>query len=176
MLFFGIDPGADGAVAVLDHDGGLLAAFDMPSVDVEVSGKLRRRLSAPLLAELIREWRGGARCHATIERVGAMPGQGTASMFSFGKSAGIPEGVLAGIGIPYGMVSPVTWKRAANLAKDKGAARMMAMNMWPSFAKLFARVKDDGRAEAALIARWGWLAFRADDGLPHDLNVPGQKQ
>jgi hypothetical protein len=31
----------------------------------------------------------------------------------------------------------------------------MAANLWPDKADLFKRAKDDGRAEAALIAHWG---------------------
>jgi hypothetical protein len=31
----------------------------------------------------------------------------------------------------------------------------MAMGMWPAFAGSFKRVKDDGRAEAALLAEYG---------------------
>ena len=34
----------------------------------------------------------------------------------------------------------------------KDAARAEAIRRWPNNAALFARVKDDGRAEAALIA------------------------
>jgi crossover junction endodeoxyribonuclease RuvC len=34
----------------------------------------------------------------------------------------------------------------------KDAARSEAIHRWPAKAGLFARVKDDGRAEAALIA------------------------
>jgi crossover junction endodeoxyribonuclease RuvC len=37
---------------------------------------------------------------------------------------------------------------------DKDTARTRAIELWPSHAQLFARKKDHGRAEAALIARW----------------------
>lgn len=69
---------------------------------------------------------------------------------------GIAEGVVAGAGWPLTYVSPAKWKRDLRLSADKGASRRRAIELWPSWAELFARVKDDGRAEAALIAHW-WL-------------------
>jgi hypothetical protein len=53
-------------------------------------------------------------------------------------------------------VSPAKWKKALGLSADKGASRRRAIELWPERAQWFARVKDDGRAEAALIAYW-WL-------------------
>ena len=41
------------------------------------------------------------------------------------------------------------------LKKKKEASRSKAKTMWPDFAEQFKRVKDDGRAEAALIAFYG---------------------
>jgi crossover junction endodeoxyribonuclease RuvC len=76
-------------------------------------------------------------------------------MFSFGFSAGLVDGVLAGLGIPTTYVTPQSWKRAAGLTSDKSAVRLRAAQLFPDMAKHFARVKDDGRAEAALIARYG---------------------
>lgn len=46
---------------------------------------------------------------------------------------------------------------AAAIASPKDAARAEAIRRWPAKAELFARVKDDGRAEAALIAVAGML-------------------
>jgi hypothetical protein len=41
------------------------------------------------------------------------------------------------------------------VANTKDAARSEVIRRWPDKAELFARVKDDGRAEAALIALAG---------------------
>ena len=88
-----------------------------------------------------------------IEEVGAMPGQGVTSMFNFGYSAGILAGVCAGLKLPVSLYRPAVWKRAAGVPADKGGARQMAQRFWPG-CRDFDRVKDDGRAEAALLARW----------------------
>jgi hypothetical protein len=43
----------------------------------------------------------------------------------------------------------------ATRAQRKTASRERAQLLLPNYADLFARVKDDGRAEAALLALWG---------------------
>ena len=45
---------------------------------------------------------------------------------------------------------------ALGLSADKGVSRRRAIELWPDHRKAFERVKDDGRAEAALLAWWWW--------------------
>ena len=88
-----------------------------------------------------------------------MPRQGVASTFAFGYSAGLIEGVAAGLGISVEIVGAAVWKKRAGVPADKGAVRQMAARLWPGAAASFARVKDDGRADAALLGAWGQLAM-----------------
>jgi crossover junction endodeoxyribonuclease RuvC len=82
-----------------------------------------------------------------------------ASAFAFDRARGVIEGVLAAAGIPVRFVAPSAWKRAVGLTlKSKDAARSEAIRRWPDHAALFARVKDDGRAESALIGVAGQVA------------------
>jgi crossover junction endodeoxyribonuclease RuvC len=155
-VFLGIDIGAQGAIARLDADGLLLGVDDMPVLADGPSG--RRSVNAPLLAEIV------FRSHAVaafVEFVGARPGEGAVGAFAFGRSRGVIEGVLGAAGVPATMLTPPSWKRAVGIppGKDsaKDAARSEAIRRWPGHATLFARVKDDGRAEAALIAVAGML-------------------
>lgn len=146
-MILGIDPGISGALAwVSDDDGHLIATCDMPTI--QVLGK--NKVSAPVLAKLISDRKPRL---VVVEDVGAMPGQGVTSMFNFGFSAGILAGVCAGLGLPMMAYRPSVWKRHAGVPADKGGARQMAQRLWPG-ARDFDRVKDDGRAEAALLARW----------------------
>jgi crossover junction endodeoxyribonuclease RuvC len=92
--------------------------------------------------------------HVVVEKVGAMPGQGVSSMFNFGRSAGIIEGVVAALRMPSTYVTPAAWTKAVGRAAGKDASRMRAMELFPTRADLFKRAKDDGRADAALIAYW----------------------
>lgn len=150
----GFDPGATGGIALLDAAGKLLAVDDLPYIDGAVS--------APLLADLLRDHL--LRCPgaaAWVEQAQSMPGGGVAGMFRYGTGYGVILGVLGALEIPTHHIRPAVWKRAAGLGRDKGDSRRRAIELWPSHASSFARVRDDGRAEAALIARHGWQAQRA---------------
>jgi crossover junction endodeoxyribonuclease RuvC len=71
-------------------------------------------------------------CTAYLEAVSAMPGQGVSSMFSFGTSYGIVQGVLAALGIPVVLVRPVVWKSRAGLkGANKDLARTLAQRLYP---------------------------------------------
>lgn len=145
-LIVGVDPGLSGAIALLDVDGNLVDVYDMPVVDGHIS--------AAILASY-EGWRTTpTRFHAVVEDVHAMPGQGVTSMFTFGRGVGVIEGTFGALGVPVTRVTPQKWKRSFGLGKDKGESRRRALELWPAHASKFARVKDDGRAEAALIGLW----------------------
>lgn len=146
----GVDPGASGALALLTAEGQLVTAVDMPAHDGVVSGVL-------IADQLDRWWIEYRPAVAWIEQVHAMPQQGVSSTFKFGRALGCVEGALAAARLPIRYVTPAKWKKDAGLNADKAASRRRATELWPTQAELFARVKDDGRAEAALIARHGLL-------------------
>ena len=146
-----IDPGAaSGAIAAF-IDGELLDVTDMPCAD----GKI----AAVLLATELREFALAGMDDAPtviVEKVHSMPGQGVVSMFGFGRSLGVIEGVVAGLGWPLVWVTPQAWKKHHGLLRqDKDAARMLALETWPQHAATFRRKKDIGRADAALIGAYG---------------------
>jgi crossover junction endodeoxyribonuclease RuvC len=147
----GIDIGSKGALALVDETGALLEIADMPILR-DGPGN-RPNVNAPLLAEIVYRWQA---TRAFVEYVGARPGEGPTGAFSFGRSKGVVEGVCAAAGLPIAFLTPPVWKKAVGIppGKDgaKDAARSEAIRRWPGQAALFARVKDDGRAEAALIA------------------------
>lgn len=156
-LYLGIDPGAGGAIASLDAEGRLVAVEDMPTCLVKVGRTDRRRVSASLLRDLLAA-DGDAITMIVLERVGGMTGQSASASFTFGYGCGLVEGVIAALSLPVVMVTPQAWKRSAGIPAAKGAAREAAMRLWPAWSSKFARVKDDGRAEACLLARHGWLS------------------
>ena len=154
----GIDPGGtSGAWALIDDRGGSLAADDFLVAGVGA----QRVISAPLFAATVERF---APMQAVIERVGARPGQGVSSMFKFGRGLGIVEGVVAAAMVPVMYVAPAVWKRHFGLASEKEASRQRAIEIWPESASLFSRKRDHGRAEAALIARWGLSARTVSGG------------
>jgi crossover junction endodeoxyribonuclease RuvC len=152
MTILGIDPGASGGIAFFSMQRGLLSIFDMPTVEVKRGGKNKREVSAAMLNAII-----GARDidAAFVEKVGAMPGQGVSSMFQFGRSVGMIEGVLSALEIPTNYVTPQSWQKAVGARGGKDASRARAAELFPAYAANFTRKKDDGRADAALIAWYG---------------------
>jgi crossover junction endodeoxyribonuclease RuvC len=151
-FIIGIDPGISGAISVfsaITHT--LFDVIDMPTLEVDSGKTKKRHISAVGLRDILV---GYPDSHVVTEKVGAMPGQGVTSMFNFGRSAGIIEGVVAALQIPHTYVAPATWTKAMGRAAGKDASRMRAMELFPSKAELFKRAKDDGRADAALIAYW----------------------
>ena len=152
MTHIGIDPGLSGAIAVLTDDS--LQIHDMPVMTVDRNGKAKRQVSANELAELLNLY-AGKDCHVYVERVSAMAGQGVTSVFSFGRSFGMIEGILAALKMPVTFVAPATWVKGVGRGPGKDASRSRAMELFPEYQHMFKRVKDDGRADAALIAHWG---------------------
>jgi crossover junction endodeoxyribonuclease RuvC len=152
QTILGIDPGAHGAVAVLDEGGQLLDVLDMPSTR-EANG--RTATNAPLLAGIL------ARSRARIafcEFVGPRPTDAKTAAFSFGRARGVIEGCAGAIGLPIVFLTPASWKRLADIPpghESKDVARTRAIARWPAHAEFFRRKADVNRAEAALIAAAG---------------------
>jgi Holliday junction resolvasome RuvABC endonuclease subunit len=156
MRILGIDPGVQGAFALLDTITQDIVIDDMPVMSftsgTAAKPRQHRHISEQLVAEIIIA-RGPD--VAWIELVHAMPKQGVTSSFNFGVSFGIIRGVLAGRQVPIEFVTPQNWKRAFQLGADKQQARIRAANLFPKHAELFRRRCDDGRAEALLLAAYG---------------------
>ena len=147
----GIDVGLNGAIALV-VDGELISVVDMPTVTLDRNGKAKRQVSVPELVDIIKQFDP---TDAYTERVFAMSGQGVTSVFSFGRSLGVVEGVLGALKIKNSLVTPQTWQKGIAVTGGKDGSRVRAMELFPDQMALFKRVKDDGRSDAALIALWG---------------------
>jgi crossover junction endodeoxyribonuclease RuvC len=156
----GVDPGLRGALCLLDVSDRSITVFDMPVTD--------GRVDPAKLASIVDLCKIRGEICAAVELVSSMPRQ--ASAFPFGVSAGVVHGVLGALGVPYVLIPPSQWKPAMGLRRmsdetqdqNKTRARELAGKLWPSHTELFRRVKDDGRAESALLGRYhasknGWI-------------------
>lgn len=132
----GIDPGTTGAIGMVTP---MVDTWDMPATPKD-------------LADLFARFDPNT-TRVYVEAVHSMPGQGVASSFTFGQGYGVILGVLAAYGFPHRLVAPATWKRAMGVTSNKDACRRLAQQLFPTAA--LARKRDDGRAEALLIAEWG---------------------
>lgn len=139
----GVDPGMRGGLAFLLADNGGLDCYDIPlcAGEVDIEG----------LCRLVN--RHGPRA-AFVERSGAFPQQGVASTFRYGVAVGMIRGVLTALRVPTHLVSATVWKKRFALDRDKEKSRALALRLWPGTGH-FNRKLDHGRAEAALIARYG---------------------
>jgi crossover junction endodeoxyribonuclease RuvC len=151
-VILGIDPGCTGAIVVMTDGGNYVAHLNMPTVKVGT----KSRVNGAAVAAFIRETVGEFNAHAYLEQVGSMPGQGVSSMFTFGHAAGVVEGILQGMAIPYTLVTPQAWKKRAGLVgTDKDAARSRAIQLYPNLRVLDLKGKGQAVADAILIARHG---------------------
>lgn len=152
LTICGIDPGIGGAIALVSASG--VVCHDMPTV--EIRGK--RHVCPAGVRQLLVDAKPDV---VVLEHVQGVQGTGATSAFSFGRSFGLLEGVVAGLQLRHVLVRPQAWTKTLGVSRDKGQHRAAAQRLWPTQAHLFARVRDDGRADAALMAHWlcitnGW--------------------
>lgn len=150
----GIDPGITGALAFYSMDGELWL-YDVPYFEVIRGRKMRKELDHVGLATLFSEFNHAEIVAGYVEEVSSMPQQGVASMFTFGQAYGALKQAVADVNVPFHKVPPRTWQKELHVRKGKDASRMRASELMPKYSKLWHRVKDHNRAEAALIAYYG---------------------
>jgi hypothetical protein len=155
-LTIGIDPGKRGAVAAL-ADGQPVAVHDMP---LDREGEVDGRALAATLRGLLMQHTGAA-VLVVHEKINGFSGDKGARVIPLGQADGIARGVVAALGLPAVRVHPQTWKSYFKLRKQPGgpeigkdASRNLVVRMFPDRALQYLRAKDDGRAEAVLLALW----------------------
>lgn len=154
-LIIGIDPGFTGAIAILkviDGRADVKAVFDMPLREVNA----RPLVDAVKLTKILDV---GAR-FVVIEQAQASPQMGVTSAFRYGEGYGTVCGVCAALGIRVIPAVPAVWKKHMQLDYHKDKSRAKAQKMFPHQSVLFIQKKDHGRAEASLLAAFGFKNFR----------------
>lgn len=155
MIVIGCDPGCSGALVAIRDDGGYITHLDMPTIKVGTKSRVNGAAVAAFVRGIM-ETNPTSPLHCYLESVGAMPGQGVSSMFTFGHAAGLVEGVITGAGVPLTLVTPQAWKKDAGLiGSDKDAARSRAVQLYPGLRILDQKAKGQAVADALLIARYG---------------------
>lgn len=144
MIVMGIDPGMTGALAVIAQ-GKLVAVEPMPTYDGRVDGQEIDTMLGEYEPDCV-----------YVENTQPMPKNGSIANYSLGLNTGIVIGAVTSNRFRLVRVRPVDWKRKMGLiGKDKNASRGLARELFPDFADRYRRVRDDGMAEACLIARYG---------------------
>ena len=148
MIYIGIDPGAKGAMALLDDNARLpkIIPFDKEEyID---------RLRLIFYEE--------AECICCIESVHALPRQGVTSTWNFGVSYGWLLGMLDTLCIPYQPITPQKWKKEFGLNSDKAKSVEVCKQLFPGIKLLRtdrSRKEDDNIAEAVLLSLYAKRKF-----------------
>jgi len=141
-MILGLDPGKDGAAALLDKEQASTINFAR-TTDLDLW-----------------RWFVEARPYVTkayLERVGAMPKQGVASMFKFGTSYGFARGLLVALEIPFELVGAYQWQKQLGIPsrgskskpEHKRVLKQRAQELFPGLKITLAN------CDALLIAEWG---------------------
>lgn len=147
-MIAGIDPGANGGIAILNHEMKLIFA-----------SKLAPLLELGSLADILV---AQGVTLVFVEKAQAFPGQGVASTFATGYGAGLIVGTMVGRKIPHVLVAPRTWTKWAHAGTGKGHPKVRSLaasqRYWPGFdfrASAKCKKPHDGIIDACLIAGWG---------------------
>lgn len=154
-FILGVDLGNQGAAAILTADRQLVDVVDLPLLADGPS--CRQAVNGALFGDLIRRWQPST---AFIEFVGPRPTDGVKSAFAFGAAKATVETALIVLGVRVSYITAPVWKRTIGIPPGTGmkdVARSAAVRRWPDKVNLFARVKDDGRAETCLIGVAGMM-------------------
>jgi crossover junction endodeoxyribonuclease RuvC len=158
MILCGLDPGLQGAYAIIDDKGAVTGIGDLPTHTVgRANGKLKLELDAHGLHALLREAKVN---QVVIEQVSAMPKQGVTSTFRFGYAAGCIYGVVAALGIPVSFVTPQRWQAHHRIGRGPDDAVRKVLQLHPGLHEQLKRKKDHHRADAVLIALYGFATLR----------------
>ncbi|MBU2685660.1 MAG: hypothetical protein KKF27_20655 [Gammaproteobacteria bacterium] len=146
MLFIGIDPGKEGAIAVIDKIQQIHFLIDWPGDEIEAANTIRT----------IKDVRKDCHFKAALEKVHSMPKQGVSSSFKFGTNFGIWKGILASFQISFIEPTPQIWQKGVvKKAQDETPKLAAARRIWPNAELMGPKggIKD-GRCDALLIADW----------------------
>ena len=153
MKIIGIDPGLNGAIAILENNK-VKKIFEMPVMSE--GKKNKRQLNSAQLVNLLKSnIESNEETVIVVEQVNAMPGQGVTSMFNFGQSFGILKGICSAMQLPIYFVRPAKWKKYFNLINsEKDASRTRAIEIFPYFSSNLSKKKDSNKADAILLASY----------------------
>jgi len=153
-MLIGVDPGKQGGLVCLNHDGGLRSYATMPTTELDLI-----------------QWFRGTGIKRTqmrscyMEKVHSMPGQGVASMFTFGVGYGGLRMAAVACGMKLIDVRPQAWQKAMGVSPRKKSEsktefkdrlRGMAQQLFPDSCLWTCNKKTQlAVCDAMLIAEYG---------------------
>lgn len=183
MKFGGIDPGKNGALAIIDEDGTVLDILMIPKIGK--TEEVDKRELVNLFADLTAKYKGELK-HIVMENVHAIHGSAATSTFTFGGLVWSEEILLIVCEIPYTLVTPKDWqkemwqgivplRKAGKKCEKTGVIKkgpiltketslIAIKRLFPKLiltdpTKPKARVPHDGIVDAVLLAEYGRRKF-----------------
>ena len=170
-IYCGIDPGVNGAFAIIDIDGGRIYGTPMPTFwRVLKSGKRRKQYDYIAIRKFLEVHKGA---EVTIEEQFPMPmifkkangveqRQGATSVFSTGYGFGVLMGILSCLDLKTQLVHPKTWQ-AAFFKREEGKttkeqALEVVKELYPDvnlYSSERSTVPHTGIVDAILLAEYG---------------------
>lgn len=172
----GVDPGISGALCLI-LNGSLCAVYDMPTNELPGKKKLafdadgmpvervgkKHEIDPFGVRRVMANWRDHAKAQLCLysEKMWSRPGQSSQSMDLLMYGHGLVVGIAVGLGFDIRLIAPATWKAKLGVSANKQSSLDLARELAqdePDSAKwrlMFARKKDNGRAEAYLISKFG---------------------
>lgn len=158
----GIDPGADGGIAIFTSDGNL-TLYSIP--------KIGKAVDVYTLSRMIRDCKLIDVKHCVIEDVHSIFGAGAKSNFQFGWIVGILEALLVANDISFTKVAPKAWQKLMHegvpkmtkpgktSSDTKAMSLMAAKRLFPNEGFLptpRSSKPHDGLVDAALMAVYSY--------------------
>lgn len=164
MIYLGIDPGHDGALAIIDDCAPAARWIPMPMVHA-AKGKPQYDVKAlhEFFAVVGRDV-GSRGIYAACERLTALPPTmgGSSANYARGRSLGLLEALMVATHTPYALVQPKAWQKvmlAGTPGDDTKQRSILAcQRLFPSVSLMRTercRKPHDGAADALLIAEYG---------------------
>lgn len=172
--FVGVDVGLSGAIAAIIEGQPMPCLWDMPTRMVTRGEKNRRVLDTTKIRSLFAKLQAQFDLCVMIERPQMRPAvwpgdrphkcsncgkdhlfvqQGLVSQAMFLGQYERIAGQLEGLGIPFDDIHPATWKKDVFHGRsEKVDSRMLAGQLYPTVADKLTLKKNDGLAEALLLA------------------------
>lgn len=150
--YIGIDPGKNGAVAVIDRDGQLLYMSPFPKNGSELDLSTIYRHMVQYL---------GSDTLVALELPTPLHKAGNSSSYNFGRAVGAMEGMLAAANVAHIKPNPKAWQKVVfkdvkKQASTKATAyEVVSTQWWPNVdftATARSRKPHDGMVDACCLA------------------------
>lgn len=154
-----IDPGLTGGITILRNvENPIISIYDMPVriKSKKTQARIKNIVCGKGLANILKNYNPES-TKIAVEAANSMRKQqnqyqqGIGTVFSTGHTAGVIQGVCEALDFEIDLIVPRVWKKYLSLGTNKRDSCNLASKLFPEVKEKFKRLKDNNRAESALI-------------------------